>query len=137
MHRLTALIVASLMMSAPVHAESVVLIAHRDSTQGEIKREEAADLLLGKRRTLNGQPVNILDISDERLQEIVYLEIAEMSLIRVKAYWARLVFSGQGRPPPRISPAEAVDRISQDKSAITYAYASAIPRNSKVLLRLQ
>ena len=94
-------------------AEPIALITHRDSPQRE------------------------LNSNDEQLQALFYDAVADMSLTRLKAYWARLVFSGQGRPPPRIALNIAVDRISRNNAAVTYVYANAIPRDAKVLLRLQ
>lgn len=131
------LVCALLLLGAPVQAEQIALIAHRDSPQRELNRQEAADLFLGKRQSLDGQSLNPIDISDEQLQAHFYDAVADMSLTRLKAYWARLVFSGQGRPPPKIALNNAVDRIQRDNAAVTYVYANAIPRDAKVLLRLQ
>ena len=118
-------------------AEPIALIIHRDSPQRELNRQEAADLFLGKRQSLDGQSLLPIDSNDEQLQALFYDAVADMSLTRLKAYWARLVFSGQGRPPPRIALNIAVDRISRNNAAVTYVYANAIPRDAKVLLRLQ
>jgi hypothetical protein len=131
------LLCALISLGGPVHAEQIALIAHRDSPQRELNRQEAADLFLGKRQSLDGQSLNPIDINDDQLQAHFYNAIADMSLTRLKAYWARLVFSGQGRPPPKIALNNAVDRINRDSAAVTYVYANAIPRDAKVLLRLQ
>ena len=135
--RYQILLCGLLLISAPVQAEAIALIAHRDSPQRALNRQEAADLFLGKRPSLDGQNLAPIDNSDEELQAHFYKGIADMSLTRLKAYWARLVFAGQGRPPPKIALNHAVDRINWDSTAVTYVYVSAIPRDAKVLLRLQ
>jgi hypothetical protein len=137
MRNLLSIFLCCALWSPLAQSEGIVLITHGSSPQRELNREEAADLFLGKRRALEGNLISVFDISDDRLQEAFYQSVADMSMIRLKAYWSRLVFSGQGRPPPKISLADALDRINQDKSSITYAYASAVPRGTKVLLRLQ
>lgn len=135
---LSRLLVCSLLLlAAPLQAEPIALIAHRDSPQRELNRQEAAELFLGKRQSLYGQNLVAIDINDEQLQGLFYQAVADMSLTRLKAYWARLVFSGQGRPPAKIALNNAVDRINRDNAAVTYVYASAIPPDAKVLLRLQ
>lgn len=137
MKSLLAILLALAFWSPAARSESIVLITHSSSSQRELNREEAADLFLGKRRALEGNPVTVVDISDDRLQEAFYQSVADMNMVRLKAYWARLVFSGQGRPPQRIPLSEAVERINQDRSTITYAYASTVPRGTRILLRLQ
>ena len=137
-HQINQILLCGLLLiSVPVQAETIALIAHRDSPQRTLSRQEAADLFLGKRRSLDGQSLIPIDNSDEQLQAVFYEAVADMSPTRMKAYWARLVFAGQGRPPPKISLNDAVERINRDSNALTYVYAKTIPRNAKVLLRLQ
>ncbi|MFM9913968.1 MAG: hypothetical protein ACKVN9_10590, partial [Methylophilaceae bacterium] len=95
-----------------------------------------ADIFLGKRKlTVSGISLIPIDISDEALRENFYRQIADMNTIRVNAYWSRVVFSAQGRPPRILSLLDAKSLVASQQGVITY-----LPENNaagfKIVLRL-
>lgn len=127
-----------LALSGPARCDvGIVVVANRTSPVVSITREEAAELFLGKRRTVgNNVPLVPLDSDDGALRDGFYRSVAGMSSMRVKAYWSRVVFSGHGHPPPELSLSEAQARIATDADAVTYLRAQRLTPAMKVLLEL-
>jgi hypothetical protein len=125
-------------LAGPVRADgAVVVVVNRDSGIGAISRDQAADIFLGRKTVVsNNITLSPVDSSDHRLRERFYQSVAGMTTLRVKAYWSRLVFSGQGRPPPELSPQDAGQRIAGEASAVTYLLADQVTPAMKVLLEL-
>lgn len=116
---------------------AVVVVVNRDSRISAITRDEAADIFLGRKTVVsNNFTLFPVDSSDHHLRERFYQSVAGMTTLRVKAYWSRLVFSGQGRPPPELSPQEAGQRIAGEPSTVTYVQADQVTPAMKVLLEL-
>ena len=110
--RFIALLVAAFLLQHSVitPAESntnIVVVTHKDSPLTTLSQQEVVDLFLGKFKSSHNVPVKPLDSKDKMLRDRFYSATANMSSMRVKAYWSRIVFSGQGRPPHEIASAEA------------------------------
>ncbi|MFM9912292.1 MAG: hypothetical protein ACKVN9_02015 [Methylophilaceae bacterium] len=117
-------------------AEPVVVVTQGNFPISTLSRQDISDLFLGKRKiSFSGINLVPIDISDEGLRETFYKQIADMSAIRVNAYWARVVFSAQGRPPRILTLPEAQALITNQQGIITY-----MPENNasgfKIILRL-
>lgn len=72
---------------APAEA-NIVVVAHKDSPLIAMSREEVVDLFLGKYKTSHDIPVRPLDSKDSSLRDRFYSATANMSGMRVKAYWS-------------------------------------------------
>ncbi len=102
-------------------ATDLAVVTRKDTPIHALTRQQVADLFLGRRRiSVQGQPLMPIDLSDPTLRQDFYKRTAEMSVLRVNAYWARLVFSGKGRPPPKLSPDQATMRVQSRPNTITY-----------------
>jgi hypothetical protein len=67
-----------------------------------------------------------------------YQKVSGRDLTQVKATWARLVFTGRGRPPKELRDAAAVKKeVASDPRAIAYIYKSDVDSSVKVVLTLQ
>lgn len=127
-----------IVLARPVGADgAVVVVTNRDNGIGAISRDEVADIFLGRKTVVsNNIALTPVDSSDHRLRERFYQSVAGMTTLRVKAHWSRLVFSGQGRPPPELNPQQAGERIAGEVSAVTYLLADQVTPAMKVLLEL-
>ncbi|MCB1738560.1 MAG: hypothetical protein KDI42_10570, partial [Gammaproteobacteria bacterium] len=96
----------------------IVVITNGPTEIRQFSRAEVADLFLG--RSQNAYNVLPVDQDDEALRERFYREYAGMSLSRVRAYWAKRVFTGRGRPPDMISLDQTAGMISGTRLVITY-----------------
>ncbi|GAB6141529.1 hypothetical protein JCM14076_22580 [Methylosoma difficile] len=125
-----------LLLALPLAAEPLAIVTQDSPEAAPLTREEIADLFLGKRKiSLAGVNLTPVDISDEALRESFYQGIAEMSTVRVNAYWSRLVFSAQGRPPRQLPLEEAKALVLSTPGIITYI-PDAHSNGFKILLRL-
>jgi hypothetical protein len=111
-------------------------VTHEDTPVASLSREDVADLFLGKRKlAIAGRVLTPIDIGDETLREAFYQAVAEMSAVRVNAYWARMVFSAQGRPPRKLPLSEARTLVQAQPGLITYVPAGG-NGEFKIVLRL-
>lgn len=113
--------------------EGIIVVASKDSPISQLSREEVTELFLGKRKYFNDILITPIDITDNLLRERFYLAVSEMNNIRVKAYWSRIVFSGQGRPPAEVSIAEAFNRVKADVGTLTYLPGNQAIPDMKVI----
>jgi hypothetical protein len=118
-------------------AEPVVVVTQDGSSVTTLSRDEVADLFLGRRIiTISGQDLIPLDVNDESLREAFYQGVANMSTLRVNAYWARLVFSARGRPPPKLSLSEVKRVVLYKPGLVTYLPADDA-KGFKIILTVQ
>jgi len=138
---LIALTTAALLLHhsaiAPAESEtSIVVVVHKDSPLTPISQHEVVDLFLGKYKSSHNVQVKPLDNKDGALRDRFYSAVANMSAMRVKAYWSRIVFSGQGRPPHEISSAEAGSWLTNDTGALTYLPLNQVGDDMKIIFRV-
>lgn len=101
-----------------------------------LSRQDVADLFLGRRQiTLSGQTLKPVDVSDPSLRDNFYSQVAGMTSVMVNAYWARIVFSARGRPPPILSVTQAQAMVVSNVGFVTYLPDKG-PLGFKVVVRL-
>jgi len=98
----------------------LTVIAHPGTDWTELDRTGVAACFLGKRRLVGAQPVLAFDLEEEAVRAAFYRIAADMSLIRVTAYWSRLVYSGQLRPPPQVSQLDIQARVAAEPGGLGY-----------------
>lgn len=130
-------LVLTFLQSQTVVAEAaIVVVVRKDSPLVQLSRDEVADLFLGKTRHSNDIPITPFDNKDQALRERFYQAVAEMNSLRVKAYWSRIVFSGQGRPPQEISTSEALAKLSDESGALLYLPADQVAPDMKIVFSM-
>lgn len=130
-------LVLTLLQSQIVVAEAaIVVVVRKNSPLPQLSRDEVIALFLGKTRRSNDVSLIPFDSKDNALRDRFYQEIAEMSTLRVKAYWSRIVFSGQGRPPQEISISEARVKLTDEPGALLYLSADQVTPDMKVVFRM-
>lgn len=136
MKRLTAL-TSVLLFSTVVHAQGLVVVAGAGSSASALSENEVATLYLGQSTVdSQGQRRTVYDLQDPELRGEFYREALSMSLIQLRAYRARQVFTGRGRPPRQLEAAELIERLNDDDLAIGYLPPEQA-RGLIVLYRLQ
>ncbi len=70
------------------------------------------------------------------LREYFYANVANKSALQMRAYWARIVFTSAGSPPPSLADdAAVISQIEHDHNAIGYVRDSSdLPRDIRVVL---
>ncbi len=113
--------------------DGIAVVVKKDSPLMQLSRDEVAALFLGKTRYSNDIVVTPFDSKDKELRDRFYMAVAEMTGIRLKAYWSRIVFSGQGRPPQDLSVSEARAKLIDESGALIYLPADQVAPNMKIV----
>lgn len=109
---------ALLLFVQSVSAGDLHVVVNEKSDIGNLDKKSIADLYMGKNKKLSHlQPI---DQEDKALREKFYKDVTGMSLTRVRAYWAKMVFTGKGRPPRQLSQEEALKLVATDNNSMTY-----------------
>lgn len=118
------LVVFSLSTIASCSAWADLVIVTGPSTGiTALSKEEVINIYLGRYRRLpNGALAEPLDMAEtSETKKEFYWKLVEKTPAEINAYWARLVFSGQTRPPTALSSSgEATLRLLSHPGAIAY-----------------
>lgn len=134
---LRALLFLGITGMATTAAAELAIIAHPGNTMVKIDREAVARIYLGKTRNFpSGEVVYAVDqIAGTEIRSDFYKKVVDKPESRLKAYWARLMFTGKGRPPKAIGDDEAVKAfIAEHENALGYVDIKSVDRSVKVLL---
>ncbi len=116
-----ALAIALNLLSAAA-AEELVIVTANDNVE-ELVLEDVARIFLGKvTRYPSGEQVVPLDLDPA---DPSYAEFARKVLnktpAQLKAYWAKRIFTGKGKPPRSIANSEELrSLVSSDKRYLSY-----------------
>lgn len=131
----SALSLALAFASGAVQADVVAVVSAKSPVTA-LTRSQVADLFLGKTtRFPNGTQAVPID-QDEGLpaRDEFYATFAGKSAAQVKAYWAKIIFTGRGEPPRSVSSAAAISKLlATNSQAIAYLERSAVDANMRVL----
>jgi ABC-type phosphate transport system substrate-binding protein len=117
----------------------LVVVVNPDSGVASISLDEARNLFLGRQKRL-GSGLPAMPVEQDAPADIrarFYHRLAHKDLAEINAYWARLFFTGQARPPRQAASAEAVIRaVAADPGAIGLLEWTRPDRRVKVVLAL-
>jgi len=131
------LFVAMLTMATSARAEVVVIVSSKSSVTS-LNAEQTTRIFLGKVVTFpNEQPAFPIDQPEgSQARDEFYAKVAHKSSSQLTAYWAKVIFTGDGRPPKLISGDVAVRRaVANDPNAIGYIDQKALNRSVRVVLK--
>lgn len=100
-----------------------------------LTKQDLADIYLDRNSTRSALAAMPLDRSEDTLRERYYQALG-LSPSTVRAYWAKRVFTGRGRPPAMVSASEISAALSQQKNTLIYVDAAERPRNTRVVIVL-
>jgi ABC-type phosphate transport system substrate-binding protein len=135
---LLALLLGILPMGA---ADTMAVIVNPASGVTKLSRDEAKAIFMGRQKYLASGlvalPVEQVTPGGER--ESFYRLLVNLSVPQVRAYWARLYFSGMAQPPRQTdSVAETLSVVVANKGAIGFVDPrQADPRVRVVLLLVE
>jgi hypothetical protein len=136
---LTPLAALILVVPTPREDQALVVIVNPECGVTRLTREEAVDIFMGRQRRLPSGllalPVEQVRPPDTRAR--FYKLLVNLPLPQVRAYWARLAFSGQAQPPLETSnDDETLEVVAANKGAIGFVLASRVDRRVRGVLRL-
>jgi len=137
MTRLTLLLtgIALSLAADKVAAEVVVVISSQTDVES-LNESIIENIFLGRRESLpdgtRAVPVDLPEGSAERIA--FYATLLDMSEAQVKAHWARLIFTGRGRPPRVVDDSKALlDWLSRNPGSVGYLDRSLVDERVRVV----
>jgi ABC-type phosphate transport system substrate-binding protein len=124
------------MVATGAHAEVVVIVS-ANSPVTSLTAGETARIFLGKTTSFpdDGQAVPIDQIEGNAMRDEFYTKVVHKSATQLSAYWAKVIFTGDGRPPVELESNVAVRRaVAKDKNAIGYIDKRYVNRSVRVIL---
>jgi ABC-type phosphate transport system substrate-binding protein len=122
--------------AAATAGEEVVAVVSAKRPATELNGDQVADIFLGKTsRFPDGSLATPIDQSeDSPAREKFYARFTGKSPAQMKAYWAKIIFTGRGQPPKQVpGSAEAKRVIAQNPNAIGYIDANLVDDSVRVV----
>jgi hypothetical protein len=118
----------------------IAVIVHPDNTIQSLDPDQIAYLFLRKAKAFPGgvmaKPVLLPEDSPARTR--FEHDILRKEPLQIRAYWARLVFTGRGKPPKSMPSVVDVKRyVASEPAAISYIPDTEVDASVKVVYRLR
>lgn len=128
-----------LSVSALVAHADVVVIANSSTSISSLSRDDVYRIYMGKMKFFpNGTKVIPIDQPvGTPARSTFYSDILHKSDSEMKAYWSRIIFTGQGNPPiQEANDFSVASTVAKNKNCIGYVDSSAANQDVKVVFRL-
>jgi hypothetical protein len=113
------------------HAGDIVVVMGAGATPPT--KEQIANTYLGRSHDL--KPLDLPESNPAR--QYFYKKATDRDVAQVKAVWARITFTGLGKPPKELADAAAVKKaVAADPKAIGYIVKSDVDSTVQVILSL-
>jgi ABC-type phosphate transport system substrate-binding protein len=132
---LGAIAIALGLCSGPSIAD-VVAVVSSSSTVTTLSKNQVADIFLGRAsRFANGEPALPIDQAEGSAErDEFYAKVAGKAAPQVKAYWAKIIFTGRGHPPGEAPNSVEVKKlVVKNPNAIGYIEKSMVDGSVKVV----
>ncbi len=115
----------------------ISVIANKNITVDSVTVREAKKIWLGKKRSMQGG--GIVKLADlpigEATRKAFYSSVVKKKEKQLKAYWAKITFTGKGYPPQVFSSeSEVVEWVANTPGAMGYVSSAAVNDSVNVLL---
>jgi ABC-type phosphate transport system substrate-binding protein len=114
----------------------VVAVVSAKSSVTTLSKNQVADIFLGRAsRFPDGAPAVPIDqVEGSAARDEFYAKIAGKSAPQVKAHWAKIIFTGRGRPPEEVSNSVEMKKlVIRNPQAIGYIESDMVDANVRVL----
>jgi ABC-type phosphate transport system substrate-binding protein len=131
-----ALMTLPLLLMVHSATAAVVVIGNPNISVASLTSDQVSDIFLGKMTSLaDGTKITVIDHQDgEAIKDEFYEQVVGKSASQLKAFWAKVIFTGEGMPPKAYSGDKAVrDHVSRTPGAIGYVDAESVDKSVKVL----
>ena len=132
-------LLSPLLLAVPwmaAHADVVVIVSAR-SPVTSLTAEQTARIFLGKTSSFpdDGDAVPIDQTEGSAIRDEFYSKVVHKNSTQLAAYWAKVIFTGDGRPPEKLDGNVAVRRaVADNPNAIGYIDSRAVNRSVRVIL---
>lgn len=134
---LNATLLICLALAPACASAGLVVVVSSKSTISSLTVTQVAWIFLGKTGTY---PDGILAVpldqaEGSNIRNEFYLKVANKTPPQLRAYWAKIIFTGDGEPPRVLrSSEEVVQELEKNPNAISYLDSSALNGSVKVVL---
>ena len=133
---LKLLLLAMSTVSVSAHAEVVVIVSSKSDITS-LTPEQTARIFLGKvsRFPGDGDAIPIDQAEGSAIRDEFYSKIVRKNPTQLAAYWAKIIFTGDGRPPETLDSNLAIRKaVASNPNAIGYIEKSAVNKSVRVVL---
>lgn len=119
------------------YADVVVIVSSR-SPVTVLRVEQAADIFLGRTSSLPGwgEIVPIDQADGSPMRDEFYARTTGKSPSLLKAYWSKMIFTGEGQPPREAANSAALKKLVADNiNLIGYVDRSAVDGSVRIVLQ--
>ena len=131
---LPLVMLALVLATAGARADTVVVAGAASPIQ-TLGSDEVARIFLGKAET-TASGVRVLAIDQPegaQARDEFYRQMTGKTPSQVRAYWARLIFTGKGQPPRQLDSAAAAKVLAENPHAIAYVDRMAVPTGMRIV----
>jgi ABC-type phosphate transport system substrate-binding protein len=130
---MSVLMIAAIPYSA---LADIVVIANKDLPLSSLSRDEVSRIYMGKQKFFSSgaRIVAVDQRSGSMIREKFYNDLYQKSESEMKAYWSRIMFTGQGYPPIQEgNDSSVLDAVSKNPNCLGYIDRGALNDSVKVL----
>ena len=118
------------------HAEVVVIVSAK-SHVNSITANQVAKIFLGKTDSFpddeDAEPID--QVLGSEIRDEFYAKVVHKNSSQLAAYWAKIIFTGDGRPPEMLDGDAAVRRaVAKNPNAIGYIDKKSVNRTVRIIL---
>ena len=127
---------AMCMVAASAHADVVVIVSAKSHITS-LTAEQTAKIFLGKASSFpdNGDAIPVDQVEGSPIRDEFYSKVVHKNSSQLAAYWAKVIFTGDGRPPQMLESSVAVRKaVAKNPNIIGYIDKSAVDRSVRVIL---
>jgi ABC-type phosphate transport system substrate-binding protein len=138
-NRVPILLCLGLLWIASASAEDIVVVANKKISVDKLSRDQIIDIFMGRNRDISRTETAIpLDLPSALPEsELFYSRLTGKTTSEIKAYWARLIFTGRAKPPILAkSQDEAIRIVMEKQGALAYMNRSMINSHVKIVFEL-
>ncbi len=131
-------IASSLLFAGLPCFADVVVVANKAITADSLNAKQISDLWLGKSEFISGSgKVVVVDqVSGTPVYDYFYKNIVKKNGSQLKAYWAKIIFSGKRLPPSVLAnDAAVIEWVTSTPSGLGYVAGTSVNETVKVLFR--
>ena len=133
----TLALAVALSLPALASAEIVVIVSAANGN-ASLTKEQAEQIFMGRSTAFpNGSSATPVDQASGATRDGFYQKLNGKSADQVKAHWAKLEFTGKGKPPAEVGNGKAVsDAVAKSSSAVGYVEKSDMGSGVKTVFSL-
>lgn len=131
----THLVACPLLLLTLSASADVVVIVNRQNPIEQLSREQVADIFLGRSAVFpNGIKAMAIEQAESQPDYVAFHALVTgKNTIQLRAYWSKMVFSGQALPPIEVSPDKTLPLVRRSSNSIAYADRARVDDTVKVV----